>query len=430
MTHARALFRILPTRRDQLVDPAVETKLRCAHAVERTGDVTGESVVDTKKMLERISDVAEALAGRAEQTEQLGRLHDDTVKTMRDIGMIRMLQPTRWGGRQAHPVEFLESVMALGALCGSTGWVSGVIGVHPWEVGIMDPRVGEEIWSQDQDTWIASPYAPMGTAREVDGGYVVNGRWEFSSGTDHCEWAFLGALAADASGTVLSPPKVLHVLLPRTDYQIVDDSWEVYGLKGTGSKDVTVKDAFVPGYRVAESDRVTDGREAREHGVTDPLYLMPWSAIFPMAISSAVIGICEGGVASCLSYLAGRGRKIPVETLDTLGEAAAEIRAARVQMLSNVEEIFDLVAAGVEVPLTLRANARRDQVRCSWRAVGALDSAFVRTGGSGIRMAKPMQRYWRDAHAGLHHAINTPGQSYRVAVQTALGAVPPPDAFI
>jgi len=58
-----------------------------------------------------------------------------------------MLQPTRWGGRQAHPVEFLESVMALGALCGSTGWVSGVIGVHPWEVGIMDPRVGEEIWS-------------------------------------------------------------------------------------------------------------------------------------------------------------------------------------------------------------------------------------------------------------------------------------------
>jgi len=381
-------------------------------------------------MLERISEIADGIAQRAEQSEELGRLHDDSVGLLREAGVIRMLQPLKWGGFEAHPVDFLESVMGVAAICGSTGWVSGVVGVHPWEVGLMDPLVGEEIWGQDQDTWIASPYMPSGQARKVDGGYVLNGRWEFSSGTDHCDWIFLGAVATDESGTAGSPPVVLHVLLPRSDYTIVEDSWDVYGLKGTGSKDIVVTDAFIPDYRTVEAEAITDGRAARERGIPEPLYLMPWSTIFPMAIGSAVLGICEGGLASCLNYLRARGRKIPVETIGVLGECAAEIKASRTQLLANVGATFDLVSSGKEVTIKMRADTRRDQVRGSWRAVAALDAAFLRTGGSGIRMAQPMQRFWRDAHAGLHHAVHVPGLTYRASVETAFGGTPPPEALI
>ena len=121
-----------------------------------------------------------------------------------------------------------------------------------------DPRGAEEIWGDDVDTWIASPYAPQGVAKPVDGGYIFNGRWQFSSGTDHCDWIILGAMLGDADGKPLMPPQMLHMILPRKDYEIVEDSWNVVGLRGTGSKDVIVKDAFVP-------DLPDDGRD-RGHG--------------------------------------------------------------------------------------------------------------------------------------------------------------------
>ncbi len=126
--------------------------------------------------------------------------------------------------------------MRIASLDGSTGWVAGIVGVHPWEMAMCDPQVQEEIWGQDQDTWIASPYAPMGVLRPVDGGYIFNGRWQFSSGTDHCDWIFLGAFMGDAEGNRVMPPRNYHVILPRSDYEIVEDSWDVVGLRGTGSQ--------------------------------------------------------------------------------------------------------------------------------------------------------------------------------------------------
>ena len=128
----------------------------------------------------------------AESNERLGRLDDAAAKLLRDTGVIRMLQPAKYGGAEAHPRDFAETVMRIASLDGSTGWVAGIVGVHPWEMAMCDPQVQDEIWGEDHDTWIASPYAPMGILRPVDGGYVFNGRWQFSSGTDHCDWIFLG----------------------------------------------------------------------------------------------------------------------------------------------------------------------------------------------------------------------------------------------
>ena len=106
---------------------------------------------------------------------------------------MRMLQPVEHGGYAAHPVDFAEAVMEVAKGCGSSGWVCGVGGVHPWEMALMDARLQKEVWGEDQDTWIASPYMPSGVATPVEGGWRLTGRWQFSSGTDHCDWIFLGA---------------------------------------------------------------------------------------------------------------------------------------------------------------------------------------------------------------------------------------------
>ncbi|MEB3023511.1 acyl-CoA dehydrogenase family protein [[Mycobacterium] crassicus] len=383
-----------------------------------------------ERVIDRLMEIADQLREQAGEAERIGRLTDQTVKAMKDAGSIRLLQSAKHGGYEAHPREWAETVMATAALDPSAGWVNGVVGVHPYQLAYADPRVGEEIWAEDVNTWMASPYAPQGVAKPVDGGYIFNGRWGFSSGTDHCDWIILGAIVGDADGVPVMPPAILHMILPRSDYEIVDDSWDVVGLRGTGSKDVIVKDAFVPSYRTMDGMKVMDGSAQREAGMTNPLYLMPWSTMFPLGISSAVIGITEGALAAHLDYqrervsATGTAIKDDPYVMYAIGEAAADINAARQELLANADRIFDMVAAGKEVSFADRAAGRRTQVRAVWRAVGAVDEIFARSGGNALRMDKPLQRYWRDAHAGLNHAIHVPGTTFHASALSSLGIEP------
>ncbi len=384
----------------------------------------------TASVLDKTLELADQLREQAVQAEKIGKLTDETVKVMKEAGHIRLLQPAKHGGLEVHPREFAETVMALAALDPAAGWINGVVGVHPYQLAYADPRVAAEIWADDVDTWVASPYAPQGIARPVEGGYIFNGRWQFSSGTDHCEWIFLGAIKSDADGKVEMPPQMLHMILPRKDYTIVEDSWDVVGLRGTGSKDVIVKDAFVPEYRVMDAFKVMDGTAQREAGMTETLYLMPWSTMFPLGISSATVGICEGALAAALDYQRERVNASGVAVKDdpyvmyAIGEAAADINAARQELLANVDRIYDMVDAGKEVSFEDRAAGRRTQVRAVWRAISAVDEIFARCGGNAARMDKPLQRYWRDAHVGQAHAIHVPGTVYHASALSSLGVDP------
>ena len=384
----------------------------------------------TERVLDRVTDIADQLREQAWEAEQLGQLPDATVKSMKAIGSIRLLQPKAYGGLQVHPREFAETVMATAALDPAAGWINGVVGVHPYQLAYADPRVADEVWAQDIDTWVASPYAPQGVAKPVDGGYVFNGRWQFSSGTDACDWIILGAMIGDADGKPLMPPQMLHMILPRKDYEIVPDSWNVVGLRGTGSKDVIVKDAFVPSYRTMDALEVMDGTAQRKAGMTETLYLMPWSTMFPLGISSAVIGIAEGALGAHLDYQRERVNSSGVAIKDdpyvmyAIGEAAADINAARQELLANADKIYDMVDAGKEVSFEDRAAGRRTQVRAVWRAVSAVDEIFARSGGNAARMDKPLQRYWRDAHTGLAHAIHVPGTVYHASALSSFGVDP------
>ncbi|MGW4635687.1 acyl-CoA dehydrogenase family protein [Nocardia sp. NPDC004415] len=382
------------------------------------------------KVLDNIAAIADQLRAQAPEAERLGQLPDATAQLLKQAGPIRLLQPKKYSGFEAHPREFAETVMATAALDPASGWITGIVGVHPWQLAFADPKVQDEVWSDDHDTWMASPYAPTGIARPVDGGYIFNGRWQFSSGTDHCDWIFLGAMLGNPDGSMALPPTMLHMILPRQDYTIVEDSWNVVGLSGTGSKDIIVKDAFVPDYRVMNGDHVIDGTAQKEYGVTETLYKMPWSTMFPLGISSAVVGIAEGALAAHLDYqrdrvgAQGTAVKDDPYVLFAIGEAAADINAARQELLANADRIFDLVDAGAEIGFAERAAVRRTQVRAAWRAVTAVDQIFARSGGNAMRTDKPLQRYWRDAHVGLAHAIHVPSTVYHASALSSLGLEP------
>ena len=382
------------------------------------------------QVLDSVSEFADEIRADGAEGDTLMRLTDRSAKRLRDAGVIRLLQPKEFGGLEAHPREFAETAMAIGAMDGATGWVSGIVGVHPWEMAFFDPKAQEEVWGENPDTWIASPYAPMGVATPVDGGYILNGRWSFSSGTDHCDWVMIGAAVGDKDGNRLSPPQSLHVLLPRSDYRIDHESWNVVGLRGTGSKDLIVENAFLPEYRTLRAERVMGGVAWQDAGRDETLYKFPFSCIFPLGITSSLIGIAEGAL-NC--YIESQRERVTVSgtaikqdpyVLSALGGAAAEIAASRAAILDTVDRFWDMTEKGIEVTFEQRAIGRRTQTAAAWRAVAAVDEIFSRAGGGALQLSNPLQRFWRDAHAGLSHAIHVPGSIFHAATLTQLGEEP------
>ena len=384
--------------------------------------------------LARVHAVADEFEAAADETEKLGKLSDRSVRAVKEAQLMRLLAPREHGGHEMHPRALGEAVMATARHCGASGWVAGVIGVHPWELAMLDPRVGEEVWGSDQDTWVASPYTPSGIAERVDGGYVVTGRWQFSSGTDHADWVILGALTGDGNGRPAVMPEYRHVLLPRSDYEIVQDSWDVIGLNGTGSKDVVINGAFVPDYRTVSHLDVATGVAAERVGREGTLYKMPFPVLFPLGITAAVIGIAEGALGLHLAYQRNRVNAAGVRmredpySLYAISESAADIAASRAQLLDGVTQAFDQIDRGTPLTLVQTAELRRNQIRCAWRTVAALDEIFARSGGNAGRRDNPLQRFWRDAHMGLQHFIHVPGPVYHATALLTMG-VELPDAL-
>ena len=382
-------------------------------------------------VLEHINAHADELFAEGAEAEKIGKLTDRTVEILLEGGVMRMLQPAEYGGLEYRPRQFAETVMRLASLDPAAGWVLGVCGVHPWQLAYNDKRVRDEVWGEDSSIWMASPYMPGGLLTPLgEGTYRFSGTWQFSSGTDHCRWAFLGAMLANPDGSMAQPPQMVHVIVPREDYEIIEDSWDVVGLRGTGSKDLVIEGAVVPEYRTMTWEDVSEGTGQDRSGRTETLYRVPWSAMFPMGITAATIGICEGLLRLAQDYQAERidANGVVVKddpyTMYEFGELMADLRAARAELLANADFFWDVTESGRKATFAERAQGRATQVRAAWRAVEAANAIYARCGGNALRMDKPMQRFWRDAQAGVHHAIHSPNTVFHAATLSSLGAEP------
>lgn len=362
------------------------------------------------EVLESVRALLPAIGKRAAATDEDRRIPDATIEELTRAGVFRMLQPARYGGLEADPVDFYQVVRAISAVCCSTGWVASVLGVHPWQLGLFPGRAQEDVWGEDQDTRVSSSYAPVGRLTPVDGGYRLAGRWSFSSGCEHASWALLGALVVGAQGR---PVDFLTVLVPRADYRI-EDMWDVVGLRGTASNDILVESAFVPAHRVLRNYEQARLKVPGQQVNPGPLYRLPFGAIFTSAITAPVVGAVSGGYASYVSRMKERVRlslgggsfaEDPFAQV-AIARAASDIDATVLQMDRNLRELSQLAATGREIPMELRLRTRRDQVRGTERAVAAIDLLFKTAGGNALRRGNPVERAWRDAHAGSVHVAN------------------------
>lgn len=363
--------------------------------------------VDAEEYARRVDSILPALRERAVAAENMRRLPQETFDELKSLGIFKVFQPKRLGGFELPPMVFFDSLMKLAEACPATGWVYGVIGPHGWEIAAMHDEVQRDVWGENPDAIISSSYAPMGKVEEVDGGFRLNGRWRWSSGSDGAEWCLLGGLLFQEDGI----PQQHAFLLPRKDYEI-EDTWHAMGLCGTGSNDIVVKDAFVPQER---SHNMVDAYYFRNPGREvnpGPLYTLPFFALFAPLLSYAAFGMAKGAYKCYLDQtIAATKRPGPnwAESQAThlrVAHAISNIESSYHMLTHLIEEMTAYSNRGEEAPLKLRKRIRFEAANGVARATEAVRLLYEASGSTVADDGHPIQKYFRDIHTARVHVAN------------------------
>ncbi len=380
------------------------------------------AIPSRETLVERARAMIPALRARSEAATAAKTLPAETIREMQEAGFFRVLQPKRYGGYEHDPQVFYDIQTTLAEGCMSTAWVYGVIGVHPFQLGLFDPKAQADVWSKDDSTLVSSSYQPVGKVERVDGGFRLSGRWGFSSGCDHCQWTFLGSLIPplEAGG----PPEMRTFLLPRSDYKIVHD-WNVFGLQATGSHGIIVENAFVPEHR---THRAVDGFLCKNPGQvqnTAPLYRLPWAQVFVRAVSSAAIGALQGALNAFIGIAAkrvstntGKSTKLDPFALNAAARTQSAIIEMKTVLYQSFDDMMKRINAGEDIPMPDRIRYRFESSQVVRRCAVLCDELMPLLGGRAIYMDSPVVRYWLDINAARAHVANDPA-----IIGTSLGAL-------
>ncbi|KKW93011.1 MULTISPECIES: acyl-CoA dehydrogenase family protein [Sphingobium] len=339
------------------------------------------------------------LRARADAIEEARRVPDDVIAMFRDAGFFRILQPKAYGGWEMNPIVFMRVLGELGRGCCASAWAMMILGVHNWEFGLMEDRAAQDVWGEDDQTIIASSYPPMGELTKVEGGWRLKGRWPTSSGSDHGAWAFIGALERNEKGV----PVDRHALLvKREDYEIIDD-WYTFGLSGTGSKSLLIKDAFIPDHRAHSMiDYKMDDRPTN--------YLFPFAMIFYSSVSSVIIGFAQGAIDVFIDQMqvrvdngTGAATRLSPYVKDRLANAVAKVRASQARMEQMMAHCTQIVERRELVSTDDRIHYMLDMARIGRECEEAVLTLYKCTGARGVYKSNPIQRYLRDTLVAANH---------------------------
>tara|TARA_B100001179_G_scaffold227571_1_gene210344 strand:+ start:384 stop:1589 length:1206 start_codon:yes stop_codon:yes gene_type:complete len=360
------------------------------------------------ELYDRARKLLPVLIEREEATAELRRLPDETIQDLKDLGFFKILQPKSWGGYEMDPRVYYRVVGILGEASMTTAWVFSVVGVHNWQIALFDEQAQKDVWKDDNSVLISSSYAPMAKVTPKEDGYLISGQWDWSSGCDHCNWVFLGAVVdpeAEGLGGFAT------VLIPREDYEIVDN-WYVYGLKGTGSKRIVVKEAFVPEYRI---HKLMDAHSTNSPGNKvnkGPLYKLPFGQVFTYSVTIPALGAYKGAFETWLKYGKTRVSSFGVEakTDPSTQKLAAETSTEIDEMWNSINNNFERMMNSVTNNENLEIN---DRVQYRYQASAIVDRCVQGTarlvkasGGASVYLGHMVMQKYIDIMTTQVHVAN------------------------
>lgn len=370
----------------------------------------GRTGVD--EMVARIEQVAPQLQANALAEEKAGRLSQETIRALDEIGVYRISTPVEYGGLAYDTEEQRRVYAAVGAIAGSTGWVTWVNTVHCRWIGMFAKQAQDEVFGRAWTGPLISGVVPangvgLSTARRVEGGYMLSGRWPFCSGCRHTAWSILGSRAERPDGQF----DVLLPIVSTADVEILDD-WAVSGMRATGSNTVQLKEElFVPEHRTIFLGDAVAGRwrSAPPAGTLFRTNFLDYTTILS---GSTPLGMAKGALGYYRDRMAKRGitgtdYEVQADAAVThlqLVEATARIDAADRLLSEDCRELDRRSAAGIASDDLFQAKLKFDAALAVRNCAEAIEILHRGSGASTIHEANPMQRYARDARVATVHA--------------------------
>ncbi|MBR7831882.1 acyl-CoA dehydrogenase family protein [Actinospica durhamensis] len=386
---------------------------RASASAEQSADTA-----DHGELVLRAAALRECLGELAPRSDAERRLPRENLAALREAGLLRLFTPARWGGHEIGFRTYLEVISELGRGCCSSAWVTGVLNAGNLIVASFGEKAQAEVWSGSPDAttafFLGRPTAPV--ERTTDG-VVLTGSWPYFSGSLHSDWMIVVVAAGAAAGE----PGPHLALIPATQVNI-EDTWQMGGMRGTGSNTVLAESVFVPEHRLLPFECFVEGT---------PNAPEVWRRKGLAGLSVGLLGALIGGVDTALDFVLERGAHRPVAAttyknqtaspsfrLD-LADAATRLDTAKLHARRIAEDADALVATQAEPSARDRARSRMDAAYVARNCREAIEILMTAHGSSAFAEASPLQRIWRDVNVGSRHAafgMGIPQQVYGSAL--------------
>lgn len=374
-----------------------------------------------REFLLAIDKILPSLASRRMRSDKEGMVPHESVKDMEDAGVFRAMTPMQFGGLEMNPAMFFEGIMRIASADPSAAWIGGQLTVHCFEIALMSPEFQAEFWRDGPNTRASSAYAPVGKYEPTEGGYILNGKWVFSSGVDHAKWVVLGG--GDK-----------NFIVPASEIEIIPDSWDVQGLRGTGSKSLNVKDVFVPNYRVHQlMDIYHDNNPGWE--INDrPFYRMSWIGLQNATMPNSAMGMTDGALNHFVEQtkvrLAKMGTGVPVSENPhmhvKLAAALTQVRGLKQRHLQNWQQLFDM-ACNEEKPSQVEMlRVRYESVEAAGKCFESITDLWPFAGANAIESSNPLPHIFRDLIAMRNHGSAARESAAAMYMKVLFGLPTPP----
>ena len=371
--------------------------------------------------LQSVRALAPIICEHADQIEDERRLPEVVVRGLIDAGVFRMLVSRSLGGGEIEPMSACRVFEKLATYDGAVAWCAMIGACGGLFSGLLPAEGARQIFV-DRNVVLAGVFRPTGVAKAVEGGYRVMGRWPFASGIMHSNWLYGGCRIMDGDSPRMTPegaPVVKLMFLPRAEGQVLD-TWRTGGLRGTGSHDFEVKDAFVPARR-----SVWFADAPVERG---PLYNVPAIALFSPMIASVALGIARHALEAFKDLA---GVKKPTRSQDLLrakpvaqsqlGEAEGLLRAGRAFLFEALADAWDVACRGEPLSWEQRGLLRLSAAQAATQAVRAVDIVYQAGGASSVYVSAQLERCLRDIRTASQH-LQLSATNYETAGQMFFGA--------
>ncbi|MGO2109981.1 MAG: acyl-CoA dehydrogenase family protein [Pseudoclavibacter sp.] len=391
----------------------------------KTATSTGTMAPDIPSLIARIAELRPLLEKNAAEGEKQSRVVEESIQALADAGAFRVTQPKRYGGYQGNLKAQVDVAREVGKGDGGTGWVVALTNISNWLTSLLPEAAQEEVWGTDPNNRVSVVLATTGTARKVEGGYRLTGRWGYNSAGYHTQWTFVGAELVDENG---EPLEGAQVLVDRSECE-TEETWFVAGLRASGSNTIIANDVFVPDHRVLPSGPAMTGQYPGTTEDTDPVYRSGWIPVLNLILVGPQLGIGQAVLEKVIEQAKVKG--IAYTNIERQSDSVAvQLDIARAALLLDTADLFAQRAAnlvddhaqrGVYPEYLLRAQNRADAGWIVQHVKEAID-VLLTVAGSGVFAEKnPLQRMWRDQEAASRHAFILPNLGYELYGKALLG---------